>query len=59
MNIAFAEVEHQVLKLWDELNAFQKSYELSKGRPEFSFYDVSLNEIGVFSLCSQESSFFS
>jgi isoleucyl-tRNA synthetase len=41
VNIVFPEVETQVLKLWEDKDCFQKSFELSKDRPEFSFYDVS------------------
>ena len=41
VNINFSEVEHRVLKVWDETGAFQKTLEESRGRPEFSFYDVS------------------
>jgi isoleucyl-tRNA synthetase len=39
LNISFAAAEHETLKLWDEIKAFETSYEQSKGRPEFSFYD--------------------
>ncbi len=29
----------QILKLWEELGAFEQSLKLSEGRPEFTFYD--------------------
>lgn len=37
--ISFPEEEENILKLWDEWNAFFKSMELSKDRPPFTFYD--------------------
>lgn len=35
----FAKSEEEVLKLWDELDAFQTSLKLSEGKPVFNFYD--------------------
>lgn len=32
--INFAQEEEKVLELWQRLNAFQRSLELSKGKPE-------------------------
>ncbi|CAH0517604.1 unnamed protein product [Peronospora belbahrii] len=37
--ISFPDEEIQILKLWDQLDAFQKSLDLSKDRPPFTFYD--------------------
>ncbi|KAJ0396637.1 hypothetical protein ATCC90586_002025 [Pythium insidiosum] len=37
--ISFPDEEVKILELWDELNAFQKSLELSKDRKPFTFYD--------------------
>ena len=39
MSIDFPKEEHKVLQLWEELNAFQRQVELSKGRKPFTFYD--------------------
>ncbi len=36
---SFPKTEEQVLKLWEELDAFQESMRRSVGRPEFTFYD--------------------
>lgn len=38
-NIVFAEEEEKTLEYWEEIDAFRKSLELSKGRPEYTFYD--------------------
>ena len=38
-NIVFAEEEKKTLEYWEEIDAFRKSLELSKGRPEYTFYD--------------------
>jgi len=38
-NINFAKSEEEILKLWEELDAFQTSLKQSKGKPKFSFYD--------------------
>ena len=35
----FVKNEEQVLKRWDELNAFQKQLEMTKDLPPFTFYD--------------------
>lgn len=35
----FAKSEEGVLQLWEELDAFQTSLQLSKGKPVFNFYD--------------------
>ena len=35
----FPEEEEKVLQFWEEINAFHKQLELSKGKPEFTFYD--------------------
>ena len=35
----FPEEEEKVLAYWEEINAFQKQLELSKGKPVFTFYD--------------------
>ena len=37
--INFPKEEEQILKLWEELNAFQRQLELSKGKKPFTFYD--------------------
>ncbi len=38
-DIRFAEEEEKTLAFWEEIDAFQKSLELSKGKPEYTFYD--------------------
>jgi len=38
-NIDFPKAEEEILKLWEELDAFQTSLKQSKGKPKFSFYD--------------------
>lgn len=37
--INFAKEEEKVLDFWREINAFETSLNLTKGRPEFIFYD--------------------
>ena len=37
--INFAEEEERILKLWKDIDAFEKSLKLSEGKPEFTFYD--------------------
>lgn len=37
--ISLPEEEEKILKLWDDLDAFRRSIELSKGRPAYTFYD--------------------
>ena len=37
--INFPGEEENILAYWEEINAFQKSLELSEGRKEFTFYD--------------------
>lgn len=39
MSINFPEVEVEVLRRWKEIDAFQRSVELSKGRERFTFWD--------------------
>ncbi|KAL9113112.1 MAG: hypothetical protein Q9227_002724 [Pyrenula ochraceoflavens] len=39
MSINFPQIEAEVLKRWDEIGAFQRQLELSRGRPPFTFYD--------------------
>lgn len=36
---SFPKTEEDILKYWDEIKAFETSLELSKGKPEFTFYD--------------------
>ncbi|TPX34885.1 isoleucine---tRNA ligase [Synchytrium microbalum] len=38
-SINFADEEEKVLKFWKEIDAFQTSLALSKGRPRYTFYD--------------------
>ena len=38
-SVNFPAEEEKVLKLWDELNAFHRQIELSKGKKAFTFYD--------------------
>ncbi|XP_064473466.1 isoleucine--tRNA ligase, cytoplasmic-like [Ornithodoros turicata] len=38
-NINFPQEEASTLKFWKDVNAFQTSIKLSKGRPRFTFYD--------------------
>merc|ERR550525_1106959 len=38
-NVNFPQSEEEVLKLWEELDAFHTSLKQSKGKPKFSFYD--------------------
>tara|TARA_A100001035_G_C27338007_1_gene301439 strand:+ start:315 stop:488 length:174 start_codon:yes stop_codon:yes gene_type:complete len=37
--INFAEEEEKILKLWKDIDAFEKSLKLSEGKPEYTFYD--------------------
>lgn len=36
---SFPKEEEKVLQHWNEIDAFQRSLELTEGKPEFSFYD--------------------
>ncbi|ESO01625.1 hypothetical protein HELRODRAFT_81400, partial [Helobdella robusta] len=38
-NISFPTIEEEVLAFWKKVKAFETSYELSKGRPRYTFYD--------------------
>ncbi|KAJ3248124.1 isoleucine--tRNA ligase [Chytriomyces hyalinus] len=38
-NISFPTEEHRILAFWKDIDAFQTSLKLSKGRKEFTFYD--------------------
>ena len=35
----FPKEEEKILKLWEDLDAFQTSLKLSKDRPKYTFYD--------------------
>ena len=35
----FPKEEEKVLKFWNEIKAFETQLEISKGKPEFTFYD--------------------
>ena len=35
----FPREEEKVLKFWNEIKAFETQLEISKGKPEFTFYD--------------------
>ena len=37
--ISFPDEEEKILAFWDSIEAFKTSIELSKGRPEYTFYD--------------------
>lgn len=37
--IDFAAEERKVLELWERIDAFKRSLELTKDKPEFTFYD--------------------
>ena len=37
--VSFPQCERDCLQYWDEIKAFETQLELSKGRPEFTFYD--------------------
>ena len=39
MSINFPKEEERILKQWDDINAFRRQVELSKGRPPYTFYD--------------------
>lgn len=36
---SFPQEEAKTLEYWESINAFHKSLELSKGKPEYTFYD--------------------
>ncbi|KAJ3353642.1 isoleucine--tRNA ligase [Entophlyctis luteolus] len=38
-NISFPAEEHRILSFWKDIDAFQTSLKMSKGRKEFTFYD--------------------
>lgn len=38
-HFSFPKEEEKVLALWEEIDAFQRSLELTKDKPEFSFFD--------------------
>lgn len=38
-HFSFPKEEEKVLALWDEIDAFHTSLELTKDKPEFSFFD--------------------
>jgi hypothetical protein len=40
--INFAQEEEKILQLWERLNAFQRSLDLSRGKPEVRFNSLSL-----------------
>jgi isoleucyl-tRNA synthetase len=37
--IEFSSMENDILKYWEDIDAFQTSLKLSEGKPEFTFYD--------------------
>jgi len=37
--ISFPEEEEKVLEMWERINAFERSVELSEGKKEYTFYD--------------------
>jgi isoleucyl-tRNA synthetase len=39
MSINFPKEEERILKQWEEINAFQRQVELTKGCPPYTFYD--------------------
>ena len=39
MSIDFPKEEERILKRWEEINAFERQVELSKGRKAYTFYD--------------------
>lgn len=39
MSINFPRTETEVLKHWEDIGAFNRQLELSKGRPPYTFYD--------------------
>jgi isoleucyl-tRNA synthetase len=39
MSVSFPKEEERILAFWDEIDAFQRQLELSKDRPNFTFYD--------------------
>jgi isoleucyl-tRNA synthetase len=38
-NLNFADEENKVIEYWEKINAFQEQLELSKDKPEYTFYD--------------------
>ncbi|KAJ3071916.1 isoleucine--tRNA ligase [Podochytrium sp. JEL0797] len=38
-NISFPKEEHRILEFWKEIDAFQTSLKMSKGKKEYTFYD--------------------
>ena len=38
-SFSFVEMEHEILALWDEIGAFQKSLENTKDKKPYIFYD--------------------
>ena len=38
--VSFPGMEEEMLKLWEKLDAFKTSLELSKGKPEFTVSEV-------------------
>lgn len=38
-SFSFPREEEKVLEFWNEINAFHRSLELTKGKPEFAFFD--------------------
>jgi isoleucyl-tRNA synthetase len=36
---SFAGAEEEILKYWDQIDAFKTSLKLSEGKPEYTFYD--------------------
>lgn len=38
-HFSFPDEEVKVLKLWEDLQAFETSLKLAEGRPQYSFYD--------------------
>ena len=39
MSINFPQTEADILRRWEEIGAFQRQLELSRGRPSYTFYD--------------------
>ena len=38
-SVRFPQVETEVLKYWEQIDAFQTSLKMSEGKPEYTFYD--------------------
>lgn len=49
-NISFPKEEENILKFWDDIDAFQTSLKLSEGRPQYSFYDGKFKTYSPFCL---------